>query len=206
MRPTLCLVNKTGSIDDIPVEPRVAVNGKYEFTSRNYLGKSDLFVERTPRIVIYNGDLENRVVWKATDCGIDMVYEGKTIDKSVDENGIKTGLKVIQKIRFSNLVLISPLKKNESLFGMVMRKEYDQIAARALNPTDSLTSQLLRDPEALAKKGAAEWIELALAMNGAGKDPFIVESADIFYVNVVSLVQQGVTLDELARYMSSRQK
>ena len=198
LRPTLCLVNTTGSINGMSDNPGVAVNSKYEFISRDYLQRSELFSGRNPNVVVYNGDLEDRVSSGATDCGIDMVYTGNSLDQN--------GLKVVQKIRFSDLVVISALKSEESFFGRVIRKEYGQIAYRYANPTDSLTSQLLQSPEALGKKGAAEMTEFILALVGAGKDPVEAESADLLYITLVGLVQQGKNLDDVAKILASRQK
>src|SRR3989338_8127967 len=42
-RPALCLINKSGDVGDLPLEARVAINGKYEYTSRDFIEKSPLF-------------------------------------------------------------------------------------------------------------------------------------------------------------------
>jgi len=104
LRPTLCYINRTGSIDDVPLEARVALNSKYNYTGRDFLRKSPLTRERKFDVTIYNGDVEMTVAEGTNDCCIDTVYSGKTIDKN--------GLLVIDIIRFSDLVVISPLGGN----------------------------------------------------------------------------------------------
>lgn len=106
-RPALSFINRTGSLDDLPLEARVAVNGKYEYNGRLYLSKSPILNGRRFVLTIYNGDLEDRVAKGATDCCIDTVYSGTTID-TIDEYG----LSVIEIIRFSDLVVVSPLRKD----------------------------------------------------------------------------------------------
>ena len=197
-RPTLCMINASGKIDDIPLEARIAINSKYKMASLNYLKDSPDMKPRTFDYRIWNGDVEFYVPDGTADCGIDTVYSGKTIGE--------LGLKVAQKIRFSDLVAFSPLKSDETLFGRVTRKDYMQIAARLSNPTDSLTSQLLQSPEALGKKGAAEMVEFAYALFGVGKDSIEAEAADLLYVTIVGLVQKGKTLDDVARIIAGRQK
>lgn len=104
-RPALCFINKTGRIDDVPLEARIALNAKYEFTSRNYITKSPKLKGRNFQEKIYYGDVELTVAEGLNDCCTDTVYSGETIDTY--------GLKIIEIIRFSDLVLISPLGKQK---------------------------------------------------------------------------------------------
>ena len=104
-RPALSIINRTGQIKDVPIEARVAINTKYEYNGRLYLSKSPLLTVRKYELKIYSGDLEDRVARDAADCCIDTVYSGTTID-TIDQNG----LKIIEVIRFSDLVVISPLR------------------------------------------------------------------------------------------------
>ena len=112
-------------------------------------------------------------------------------------------LSIMQKIRFSDLVAISPLKKDESLFGRVMGEEYERIKRRKENPTDSETSQLLKDPEMIRRKLIEEAYELTQALSGNGN--IVAESADVLYSNFLALVRQGITLDEVAAEIKKRQ-
>lgn len=102
LRPALCLINKTGKLKDIPLEAKVAINAKYMSTSRDYLLKSKIGEGRAFKEAIYAGDVERTVDEGINDCAIDIVYSGRTLDEC--------GLKVVQKIRFSDIVVISPLK------------------------------------------------------------------------------------------------
>ena len=197
LRPTLCLINKTGKEEDIPLEARVAINGKYEYTGRNYLQTSPLFKGKTPSVKVYSGDVESKVKEKSSDCCIDTVYSGRTVIKQYR-------LKIVQKIRFSDLVVISPLKTEESPIGRAINREYQQILNRKKNPTESQTSRMLQEPEKISRKLNEETYELVQAFYGRGK--FIPESADVAYSLMLMLVSKGVTLEELAVEMAKRQK
>ncbi len=101
LRPALCLL--------FPVEKekqksagRVAINPKYEMTSRQYLEKSSFMKDRFYRPFLYAGDLEDSVQRDLNACCIDTVYSGDSRKKS--------GLEVADILRFSDLVLISPFK------------------------------------------------------------------------------------------------
>ncbi|MBI2558222.1 phosphoribosyl-ATP diphosphatase [Candidatus Woesearchaeota archaeon] len=194
-RPTLCLINKSGKAQDIPLDARIAVNGKYENTSRNYLQTSPLFDGKKSTVAVYNGDLESTVKRGTNDCCIDTVYSGSSIDGY--------GLGIVQKIRFSDLVVISPLKTEESFFGKVINREYGQIKRRKENPTCSVTSQLLEDPEKLRRKINEESYELTQALSGKGD--VTAESADMLYSTFLALVQRDITLDDIAVEISKRQ-
>ncbi|MBS3114448.1 hypothetical protein J4448_05085 [Candidatus Woesearchaeota archaeon] len=117
-RPALSFVNRNGDVNDIPIEARVAVNGKYEYNGRLYLSKSPLLKGRKFILTVYNGDLEDRVAKGANDCCIDTVYTGTTID-TIDEYG----LRIVEIIRFSDLVVISALRKDSSKLLELMAKD-----------------------------------------------------------------------------------
>lgn len=103
-RPALCLINGTGNVGDVPLEARVAINGKYQHTSGDYLTKSPEMKKRRFERRIYFGDVEITVAEGTSDCCIDVVYSGETIDAN--------NLKVIEIVRFSDIVAISPLKRD----------------------------------------------------------------------------------------------
>ena len=195
-RPTLCLMNKTGNIEDVPLEARVAINGKYEYTSRNYMQTSPLFDGKLPSVIVYSGDLERTVYRETNDCCIDAVYSGKTMERY--------GLKIVQKIRFSDLVVISPLKKEESQIGRAVNKEYSLITGRKKNPTGSYTSEMLQNPEMIARKFNEEAYELIQSFYGRGD--VAGEAADVIYALMLMLINKGVTLNELAKELAKRQK
>jgi phosphoribosyl-ATP pyrophosphohydrolase len=198
LRPALCFINKTGNAEDVPLEARVAINTKYEVTSRDFLVKSPLVQERNFDVAVYNGDVEITVAEGTADCAIDAVYSGKTLDKR--------DLRVIDRVRFSDLVVLSPLKQDASLFDRAMTKEYAQVLDRLQRPTDSYTSRLLADPEKLARKSNEEMLELILAVLGVGDGKVIPEAADVMYTVNMLLAKANVSLDDVAREMSKRQK
>ena len=110
LRPALSFMSNEG---DVPAkntaeafETRVAINSKYEYLSRLFLQKSPRFngLNLNFSLKIYSGDLEDTVNSDANDCCIDTVYTGKTIEKSYR-------LKIIEIIRFTDLVVVSPLRK-----------------------------------------------------------------------------------------------
>ena len=195
-RPTLCLINRTGKEKDIPLESRVAVNGKYECTCRNYLQTSYIFKGKIPIVTVYSGGLESAVARNTNDCCIDTVYSGSTINEYE--------LSIVQKIRFSDLVVISPLKEDESLFGRAMRFEYDLIKGRKENPIDTYTSNLLKSDEQVRRKINEEAYELIQALSGRGN--VVAESADVLYSTFLALVQRGIRLDDIATEVKKRQK
>ncbi len=195
-RPTLCLISKTGNEEDMPLEVRVAVSGKYECTSRNYLQTSPLFNGKKPVVVVYNGDLESTVASGTNDCCIDTVYSGSTIDQY--------GLGIVQKIRFSDLIVISPLKTEESPIGRAINKEYQQILNRKKSPTNSETSRMLQENERVTRKLNEEAYELIQAFYGRGE--LIPEASDLMYRFLGLLVNKEKTLNDLAIEMAKRQK
>ena len=112
LRPALCFVNRTGSIEGIP-SPRVAIGAKYPKTSWNYLLRSPLTrefefgAEFCDLVRIYEGSVERKIAEGEADCAIDIVYSGDTIKE--------LGLTVIEIVRFSDLAVISPLKDGPTL-------------------------------------------------------------------------------------------
>lgn len=195
-RPTLCLVNKTGKAEDIPLEGRIALNEKYRETSRLYLAKSPKVREKSLRVQMYTGDIECNVPDEA-DCAIDTVYSGGTLQEK--------GLDIVEKIRFSDLAVISPLYREESDIGRAVRREFEQIRARLANPADSYTSRLLQDDRKAMRKLNEEALELVMAYCGA-EGKFIPELADVVYAATLLAVKKGVTAGDLAKEMLSRQK
>lgn len=198
-RPALCLIGKSGQADNLKPNLRVVVNSKYEYTSRDYLQKSPLLKDKSPKVKVYSGDLEANVAEGKYDCCIDTVYTGDTIKEIC-----AGGLKIIQKIRFSDLVVISALKKNEDLLGSVIKKEYEQVKERLNNPTKSYTSNLLKDEEKIARKINEEVYELIQAFYGRGN--FNREAADVVYSLTAMLVKKGIPLDDIAKEMLRRQE
>lgn len=99
LRPALCLINKSGNVNDLPLEVKVALNGKYEITGRNYLANDTKMEGKSFIVTTFEGNLEDALARGSYDCCIDTIYSGRSIDKRE--------LKVADIIRFSDLVLIT---------------------------------------------------------------------------------------------------
>ena len=195
LRPALCLVGREG--EALPQgEAKVAVTAKYELTGRQYLSKSRILQGINCEVGTYNGGLERTIASGANALGIDVVYTGASLKES--------GLGILETIRFSDLVVISPLKTEESGIGKAMRQEFETLEKRLRNPTGSYTSQLLMDPEKAARKFVEEGYEFVQAYWGRGK--MIPEMADVIYAAAVLAVTRGYTVDQLAKEMLARQK
>ena len=198
-RPALCFINRTGNLEDAPLDARIALNKKYAETSRLYLRQSPATRDRAFEETLYSGNVETTVAEKVNDCCIETVYSGRTLR----DNGLQIiGL----PIRFSDLAVISALKSEESLFGKAMAREYLQVLGRVLTPTDSYTSKVLADPEKLVRKSVEEMLELSLSVVGVGNGKPVGEAADVMYAFNMLVAKAGLTLDEIAREMIKRQK
>ncbi len=195
-RPALCLINKTGELDSFLPGIPIAINAKYESTSRDYLRRSLTAKGINPKINVYNGDLESAVTNGSNECCIDTVYTGKSIKDR--------GLQIAQTIRYSDLSAITALRSEESFFGKVMKEEMRRLIGRRDSPTDSYTSQLLADPQKAARKLNEEAFELGIAALGRGD--VTAEAADVLYSTGLILARNNVSLEELARVMKERQK
>lgn len=105
-RPALCFIGKTGNLGDMPENVKVALNGKYEHTSRLFLAKDTRFAGKRFLLTVYAGDLEDRVKSGSSDYCIDTVYSGDTIKD--------LGLVIVNHpIRFTDVVVISPLRSKQ---------------------------------------------------------------------------------------------
>lgn len=184
LRPALCLMSRTGSFSEIPPKPTIAINRKYELTSKRYLGS----VFSSYSVKVYAGDTESKVSNGITDYCVEIVYSGK----SRKENG----LKVIELIRFSDISLIGVQYKNP------WQREYQQILQRKLSPTQSYTSKLLKDPNEIIKKLGQELAELVQAfVKGEG---LVGESLDSIYSVMVALANSGKDWSELETALQNR--
>jgi phosphoribosyl-ATP pyrophosphohydrolase len=86
-----------------------------------------------------------------------------------------------------------------------MRREFDQVAQRIANPSDSYTSELLKDDSKLTRKLVEEALELGLAFRGV-EGSIIPEFADVVYSGTLLVVKRGYTVEDLAKEMRGRQK
>lgn len=102
-RPALCLMNPSGNLPEPGSKVSVAVNRKYERTSRRYLearlGSASVDFE----IATYAGDTENTIKEGTHDCCVEIVVRGA---KAADSAMMQTGLQVVEVVRFSDISLI----------------------------------------------------------------------------------------------------
>lgn len=196
-RPALCLINKSGNADDIPQRAEIALNGKYPLTSMGFLKDYRPLRGRELNPITYAGDLESAVADDGKDCCIDTVYTGGSIDKK--------GLKIVEIVRFSDLVVISPLRDYDSSFGRVMQREVDNLRNRKEKPTGSETSIMLQSHERMTRKLMEEAYEVVMAYYGKEGD-FVAESADLMYRWAMMAVSKGVGIEAIAQEMAARQE
>ena len=92
--------------------------------------------------------------------------------------------------------------------GKVLREEYYQILSRYNNPNpNSRTTQMLQAPAGVETKLMEEAFEVAKAsMGNEGVQRQSEELADVMYALTAYMVQNGITWEQLAQEMSSRQK
>ncbi len=102
-RPALCLLNREGRIPDSSATVSIAVNKKYELSSRQYLSQRFHSGNLQVSIVAYAGDTENTVAEGTHDWCVEVVYRGEGSPASAVS---RTGLKVAEVVRFSDISLI----------------------------------------------------------------------------------------------------
>lgn len=173
-RPALCLLNKTGSIDDIPYRARVAVNKKYELTSTRFISQNNLLKRKDLIIIEYAGGTEETVADGTNEACVDIVYSGK----SLEDNNLKI---VGPPFRFSDISLIG--------INNVWEYEFSRIIERAKNPTNSFTSKALKDSNEIVKKIGSESAEVIQAY--IKKENLVDEVIDLIYANMLALVNSG---------------
>jgi phosphoribosyl-ATP pyrophosphohydrolase len=185
-KPALCLMAKTERLlENVPMDLRVAVNGKYKLTSREYLRKKFPEIRRLIDTT-YNGDTESTVSDGTNDCCVEIVYSGNTREEN--------GLKVLDPVRFSDIVLIGP---NPNFLGAMIAMDYRRVAARRNCPsTKSYTASLLDSKKLRRDKLISEAAEVFSAMEGNGD--LGSELSDLLYAINVVMVGEGVTPQQVA--------
>jgi len=79
-------------------------------------------------------------------------------------------------------------------------------ARKSASPDSSYTAKLLSEGvERAAKKLGEEAVEVVIAAVQQDKDGLASESADLIYHFPVTLVAAGVSLDDVARWLESRE-
>jgi phosphoribosyl-ATP pyrophosphohydrolase len=79
-------------------------------------------------------------------------------------------------------------------------------ARKGADPSSSYTAKLLgQGVERAAKKFGEEAVELVIAAAGGNPEAAIAESADLIYHWLVLMAASGVSLDEIAARLESRE-
>ena len=192
-RPALCLLNREGRIPDSSAVVSIAVNKKYELSSRQYLSQCFQASKLQISIVAYAGDTENTVAEGTHDWCIEVVYRGERSPASAMS---KTGLKVAEVVRFSDISLIGREIVNP------WEEEYRRISAVAQKPTGSNTSKLLADSNAICKKVGEESAEFVRAFTQETGIP--EEFNDVVYALMVAAAKLQVPWQEVEADLKSR--
>lgn len=192
-RPALCLLNREGRIPDSSAVVSIAVNKKYELSSRQYLSQCFQSSKLQISIVAYAGDTENTVAEGTHDWCIEVVYRGERSPASAMS---KTGLKVAEVVRFSDISLIGREIVNP------WEEEYRRISAVAQKPTGSSTSKLLADSNAICKKVGEESAEFVRAFTQETGIP--EEFNGVVYALMAAAAKQQVPWQEIEADLKSR--
>lgn len=79
-------------------------------------------------------------------------------------------------------------------------------ARKGADPSESYTAKLLSEGiDRSAKKFGEEAVETVIAATQGDKDGLAAESADLIYHWLVVLARNGVTLDDVASWLESRE-
>ena len=194
-RPALCLLNREGLIPNTSPPVSIAVNKKYELSSFLYLSQRLQSRGIQFSVVAYAGDTENTVIEGTHDWCVEVVYRG---DKSSDSAISRTGLKVAEVVRFSDISLIGRKIVNP------WEEEYRRIAAVAQNPTGSFTSNLLEDKNRICKKVGEESAEFVSAFSLEAGIP--EEFNDVVYALMAAAAKLQVAWPEIEADLKSRWK
>ena len=192
-RPALCLLNREGQIPDSSAMVSIAVNKKYELSSRQYLSQRFQASKLQISIAAYAGDTENTVAEGTHDWCIEVVYRGERSPASAMS---KTGLKVAEVVRFSDISLIGREIVNP------WEEEYRRISAVAQKPTGSNTSKLLADSNAICKKVGEESAEFVRAFTQETGIP--EEFNGVVYALMAAAAKQQVPWREIEADLKSR--
>ena len=192
-RPALCLLNREGRIPDSSAMVSIAVNKKYELSSRQFLSQRFQSSKLQISIVAYAGDTENTVAEGTHDWCIEVVYRG---ERSPESAMSKAGLKVAEVVRFSDISLIGREIVNP------WEEEYRRISAVAQKPTGSSTSKLLADSNAICKKVGEESAEFVRAFTQETGIP--EEFNGVVYALMAAAAKLQVPWQEIEADLKSR--
>ena len=192
-RPALCLLSRSGRLPNSATTVSIAVNKKYERTSRRYLLERFGSDDAQFNVVPYAGDTENTVSEGTYDWCVEVVYRG---EKSAESAMARTGLKVAEIVRFSDISLIGKEIANP------WEEEYRRISAVAQSPTDSGTSKLLADGNEICKKIGEESAEFVRAFTQEADIP--QEYNGVTYALMVAAAKLRVPWEDIEADLKSR--
>lgn len=205
MRPALCLLAPKGS--QLKGKVKIAVNAKYEQTSRLALDeiKESLGIE--PEIFVYNGNTELTVAQGITDAAVEIVYTGNSIERN--------GLEIIGKpIRCSDFVLIGINEKSPR----GLWREFQIVGNRLKNPKEgSYTNKLASSNNGSIKKLGEEFSEFiqelvkydslqTISEKDENRKRIVEEFSDMLYVQIANAVMRGVNFDDIMKEKYRRMK
>jgi phosphoribosyl-ATP pyrophosphohydrolase len=93
-------------------------------------------------------------------------------------------------------------------FGANVAQLYDLIAARKeTRPEGSYTTKLFEEGiDKIVKKLGEEAVEVVIAAKNDSSQRIVEEAADLLYHLLVTLVEKGVSLDEIGEELRKRKK
>jgi phosphoribosyl-ATP pyrophosphohydrolase len=188
-RPSLRWISRKEEIPKGKV--KIAVNKKYEQTSRIAIEEKKEELGIDPEIRVYSGNTEQTVIDGFNDFCIEIVYSGETAKKN--------NLAVRDKIRFSDFVLIGVNESNPLIF----QREYSVISDRVADPREgSYTSNLAADENKAIKKIGEEFAEFMVSLNKEENIPG--EFLDLLYTLEVNMAMKGIKLRDITKMMYRR--
>jgi phosphoribosyl-ATP pyrophosphohydrolase len=192
-RPALCILTRQEKTPKGDI--KVAVNRKYEQTSRLALEELKQQMNINPEIRVYNGNLEATLASKLNDMAIEIVYSGTSV--------IENNLQIVGKpLRCSDFSVIGVNESSPRIFSL----EYNVIQDRLKNPKQgSYTNKLASDPNKAAKKLGEEFAEYMQAVVTYRLNPteknrsnVIEEYKQLQYVMSVNSAMLGITFSDIA--------
>ncbi|MCB9359524.1 phosphoribosyl-ATP diphosphatase [Candidatus Woesearchaeota archaeon] len=194
-RPALCLMNRTGNIEDLPDKVSVAINAKYMTISERYLKTDPKLAGKEFNLTTYAGDTEFTVSNGTNDCCVEILYGGSTSEEN--------NLDIARIFRFSDIVLVGRSGPNNP-----WDFEYKRIESRRDNPTNSYTSKLLQDQNEIVKKFGSESAEFVqeLTRDNIMQRRLMNEALDVIYSTMLGLAYKGVTWPEVENELMKRWK
>ena len=196
-RPTLRWLARKGEAPKGKI--RLAVNRKYEITSRIAAEerKEEFGIE--PEIMVYSGNTEQTVADGINDMCIEIVYGGGTIERN--------RLEIKGMVRFSDFAVIGVNEASPLIF----QRDYQMIDDRVRNTMEnSYISLLALDPNKAFKKMGEEFAEylgaLKVCETSRGRQRVIEEYADLICFMSLNMAMAEIEFGGITREMYRRLK